>query len=78
MSGTTLQHVTVLLNEAVAAAGEDAQATLSGLGYTGTDPVEADWEWSCPEHRSERWPARGPCPTCGSPPLLVGRRAETK
>ncbi|MEQ1893302.1 MAG: sulfatase [Planctomycetota bacterium] len=57
-------------------AGADVQATLSGLGYTGTDPVEAEWEWSCPEHRSERWPTRGPCPTCGSPPLLVGRRAE--
>lgn len=62
----------------LAAAGEDVQATLSELGYTGTDPVEAEWEWSCPEHRSERWPERGPCPSCGLPPLLVGRRAESR
>jgi arylsulfatase A-like enzyme len=62
----------------LAATGSDVQATLDSLGYTGSEPVEAEWEWSCPEHRSDRWPTRGPCPTCASPPLLVGRRADAK
>jgi len=52
---------------------EDAQRALNELGYTGTAPVETDWQWTCPRHLEQRWGERGPCPTCGSPPLLIGR-----
>jgi arylsulfatase A-like enzyme len=52
---------------------EDARRALSELGYAGTAPVEADWQWTCPRHLERRWDARGPCPICGSPPLLIGR-----
>jgi arylsulfatase A-like enzyme len=58
--------------------GDDAEAeaarkSLSELGYTGTEPVEAEWAWTCPAHLEQRRDAPGPCPSCGGAPLLIGR-----
>jgi hypothetical protein len=55
------------------AGSEEAQRALSELGYTGTAPVETDWQWTCPRHLEQRWDERQPCPNCGSPPLLIAR-----
>jgi arylsulfatase A-like enzyme len=55
------------------AGSEEAQRALSELGYTGTAPVETDWQWTCPRHLEQRWDERRPCPNCGSPPLLIAR-----
>ncbi|HEX6886251.1 MAG TPA: sulfatase [Planctomycetota bacterium] len=49
------------------------QETLSQLGYTGTEPVEAEWSWTCAEHLDQRREERAPCPQCGAAPLLIGR-----
>jgi arylsulfatase A-like enzyme len=53
--------------------GADVQGLLSQLGYTGSEPVEAEWQWTCPAHLEWRADARGACPSCGGAPLLVGR-----
>lgn len=55
------------------APAEDVQRTLSGLGYTGAEPVDTQWAWTCPKHLDARREERVPCPTCGGPPLLIGR-----
>ncbi len=51
----------------------DAQDALNGLGYSGGDTIEAEWAWTCPAHRDQRWDERTQCPACGRPPILVGR-----
>lgn len=52
---------------------EAARRALDDLGYTGEEPVDAEWAWTCPVHRDARRDVAGPCPTCGLPPLLIGR-----
>ncbi|NOT32308.1 MAG: sulfatase [Planctomycetes bacterium] len=51
----------------------EARRSLSSLGYTGTEPVEAEWAWTCPAHLDQRRDEPGPCPSCGGAPLLIGR-----
>jgi len=55
------------------AQAEDVQRTLSELGYSGAAPVDTQWAWTCPRHLEARREERVPCPTCGAPPLLIGR-----
>jgi len=52
---------------------DGARHTLDGLGYTGSEPVEAQWAWTCPAHLDRRSDTPGPCPVCGKAPLLIGR-----
>jgi len=52
---------------------DEARRALSELGYTGSAPLETEWEWTCPSHLDQRREERGPCPICGAAPLLIGR-----
>jgi arylsulfatase A-like enzyme len=52
---------------------EEVQRTLAELGYTGSTTVDAAWAWTCPRHLDQRRDERGPCPECGTPPLLISR-----
>lgn len=55
------------------AEAEAAQQALGQLGYTGTEPLETEWAWTCPMHLEWHSGERGACPTCGHAPLLIGR-----